>query len=63
MIAFYETPTRQKLVGMQAGLSVKGQAMALDVPQEHQADLAAILRQRAQQPRAAPIALATRRPT
>jgi len=45
MVAFYKTPTGQKLAAQQATLSAKGQAIGLSVVQQHQGELADMIRQ------------------
>jgi hypothetical protein len=44
LIAFYKTPTGQKLSSQQATLSAKGQAIGLAVVQAHQGELADLIR-------------------
>jgi hypothetical protein len=44
LIAFYKTPTGQKLSSQQATLSAKGQAIGLSVVQAHQGELADLIR-------------------
>jgi uncharacterized protein len=48
LIAFYKTPTGQKLSSQQATLAAKGQAIGLAVVQQHQGELADLIRQQQQ---------------
>jgi hypothetical protein len=45
LIAFYKSPTGQKLASQQATLVAKGQAIGLSVVQSHQGELADMIRQ------------------
>jgi hypothetical protein len=45
LVAFYKTPTGQKLASQMATLAAKGQAIGLAVVQQHQGELADLIRQ------------------
>jgi hypothetical protein len=45
LVAFYKTPTGQKLATQAATLTAKGQAIGLSVVQQHQGELADMIRQ------------------
>ena len=45
LVAFYKTPTGQKLASQMATLAAKGQAIGLSVVQQHQGELADMIRQ------------------
>jgi hypothetical protein len=47
LVAFYKTPTGQKLASQMATLAAKGQAIGLAVVQQHQGELADLIRQQA----------------
>jgi uncharacterized protein len=50
MIAFYRTPTGQKVAAQQAALVAKEQEISLQAVQAHQAELADLIRQQQQSP-------------
>jgi uncharacterized protein len=47
LITFYKTPTGQKYVSQQVALAAKGQSISLAILQQHQSELADLMRQQA----------------